>query len=254
MRMRRRALHACVALALLGALAALWAIAATGQPASGPRETVNQRFTAKRGGVATGLSFTGRFHAAGNSQGQPPFLERMVMHPPRGMRYDTNVPARCTASDAELQVLGPKACPPESRIGGGTAEGLILVPGAHSFVFDHFKHPVDILNNKNQQIVLVESEGSTVVRGHLRPNGSWVFDLPTCFPHPPAGGCADQYVVQLVTTSVIPRHTRTVKGRLRSYATTPPTCPARGYWKTVVALRWSDGTADNVATRQPCRS
>ena len=253
MRMRRRAFHACASLALLGASAAVWAIAATGQPGSGPRETVNQRFTAKRGGVATGLSFTGRFHAAGDSQGQPPFLERMVMHPPRGMHYHTGVPGRCTASDAELQAGGPSACPANSRLGQGTAEGLFLVPGTSNVVFDHFKHHVDILNNKNEQIVLVHSEGYTVARGELRPNGSWVYDLPTCFPHPPAGGCVDEYIVQLATTSVLPRYTRKVKGRLRSYATTPPRCPARGYWKTVVALRWSDGTADNVATRQPCR-
>jgi hypothetical protein len=251
MRMRRRAVRACVALALLGAPAALWAVGATGRPGSGPRETVNQRFKAKRPGVPTGLSFTGRFHAAGDGHGQPPFLERMVMHPPRGMHYDTSVPGRCTASDAELQAAGPSACPPDSRLGHGTAEGLFLVPGTSNVVFDHFKHHVDILNNRNEQIVLVHSEGYTVTRGELR-HGSWVYDLPTCFPHPP-GGCVDEYIVQLRTISVLPRHTRKVNGRIRSYATTPRRCPARGYWKTVVVLSWSDGNRDKVATTQPCR-
>jgi hypothetical protein len=250
--MRRRALSACLGLLLLGAPLALWSGAASGRPGTGPRETVNQRFTAERPGAPTGLSFVGRFHAAGDQQGRPPFLRRMVAHPPRGMRYDTGVPARCTASDAELQTLGPAACPPESRIGHGTAEGLILVPGAHDLVFDHFKHPVDILNNKDQQIVLVESEGSTVVRGRFRRDGAISYQLPTCFPHPPTGGCLDEYVVQLVTSSVLPVYKRRVNGRVRSYATTPPSCPARGYWKTVVSLRWSDGTADKVATAQPC--
>ena len=250
--MRRRALRACLGLLLLGVPLALWSGAAAGRPGSGPRETVNQRFTTERAGAPTGLSFVGRFHAAGDQQGRPPFLERMVMHPPRGMRYHTGVPGRCTASDAELQVGGPSACPPDSHLGQGTAEGLFLVPGTNDVVFDHFKHPVDILNNKDEQIVLVHSEGYTVARGELRPNGSWVYELPTCFPHPPSG-CVDEYIVQLATSSVLPRYTRKVKGRVRSYATTPPSCPARGYWKTVVALRWSDGTADNVATRQPCR-
>jgi len=250
--MRGAVVRAGLVLAALVVPCAAWIAGAGARPGSGPRETVNQRFTTQRPGTPAGLRFAGHFHAADDPKGTPPYLRRMVVHPPRGMRYDTSVPGRCTASDAQLAALGPAACPPDSHIGHGRAEGLFQEPVGHDFLIDHFRHHTDIFNNTDEQIVLVESEGSTVVRGRLRPDGSMVFATPTCFPHPPAGGCADEYIVQLVTSSTIPRYVRTVKRHTRSYATTPPSCPARGYWKTVVVLSWSDGKRDKVATAQPC--
>src|SRR5439155_11352224 len=97
-----------------------------------------------------------------------PYMRRMTFDPPRGMRYDTSVPARCSATDVELQVRGPAACPAGSRIGGGTAEGLFWEPFAHSFVFDHYKHTLDVMNNANEQVVLLKSEGFTFARGRIR--------------------------------------------------------------------------------------
>jgi hypothetical protein len=235
------------------ALSALWAAGAAPQPGKGPRETVDQRFTTTRPGAPTGMRFEATYHAAGDRKGNPPYLRRQVQYPPRGMRFDTSVPKRCTASDAELQLSGPSACPAGSLLGRGSTAGIFMVPFSEDAVFHRFRHRMYVLNNTNEQIVLVESEGFTVVRGKIRPDGAIVFTPPSCFPTPPAGGCADDYIVQLETTTHLRPYTKTVNGRVRSYATTPPKCPARGYWRSVVRFRWSDGTADSVATRQPCR-
>ena len=167
---------------VLCAVSVLWVTCAAAQPVTGPRETVDQVFTTTRPGSPTGLSYTGSYHAAGDPQGNPPYMRRMVFYPPRGMRYDTSVPARCSATDLELEVRGPDACPAGSRLGGGTAEGLFFEPIAHGFVFDHYNHTVDVVNNANQQIMLIQSEGFTVVRGQIRPDGSIDFAPPTCFP------------------------------------------------------------------------
>jgi hypothetical protein len=218
-RTRHPVLRASLLVLLLLALSALWAAGASAQPGSGPRETVNQRFTTTHPNSPTGGSFSGRFHAAGDPDGNPPYLRRMVFYPPRGMRYDTSVPERCTASDVELQILGGAACPPGSRLGGGTTEGLIMEPVAHDFVFDHYQHRVDVFNNTNEQIVLVNSEGSTVVRGRIRPNGSIAFALPTCFPTVPMTECVDDYIIQLKTSTTLPPYTRKSRGRVH---TTPP--------------------------------
>ena len=235
------------------ALFALWAAGAAAQPGSGPRETVDQTFTTTRPGSPTGLGWSGVYHAAGDPKGNPPFMRRMVFYPPAGMRYDTSVPDRCTAPDVVLQAMGPDACPPGSRLGTGMAEGYVFMPFAHSVVFDHFKHTVDVLNNANEQILLIRSEGFTVVRGRLRPDGSMEFDPPTCFPAPPIGGCVDDYVLQLGSSTFLPAYTRTSGGRTRSYATTPPTCPARRYWSTTVRFWWADGSVDSVVSKQPCK-
>jgi hypothetical protein len=234
------------------ALLAVCAVSATAQPSVGPRESVDQSFTTTRPNAPTGVGYTGVYHAAGDPHGNPPYLRRMIFSPPRGMRYDTSVPDRCSAPDVELEVLGPDACPAGSRLGGGTTEGLFYEPIGHLFVVDHFHHVLDVLNNANEQILLVESEGFTVVRGRMRPDGSIEFDPTTCFPAPPAGGCVDDYILQLKSSSSLPPYTRTSRGRVRSYATTPPTCPAVGYWSTTLRYWWSDGSADRVVSRQPC--
>jgi hypothetical protein len=240
-----------ISVSLLGAIWALCAPGAAAQPASGPRETVNQQFTTTHPGTPTGLSFTGTFHAAGDPSGNPPYMRRVVFDPPRGMRYHTGVPALCTAPDPALQVLGPSACPAASRLGTGTAEGIFYEPVAHDFILDHFKHRLFVLNGKRQQILLVKSEGYTVVRGHIRDDGSLAFSTPSCFPAPPTG-CADDYILQLATSTTIAKYTRVVNGQLRTYARTPSRCPDRGYWRTRFHFSWSDGSRDTVVSRQPC--
>jgi len=239
---------------LIAVISALGAVGAPAQAGSGPRENVDQRFTTTRPGTPTGFHFSASYHAAGEADGPPPVLKRMVFTPPHGLRYDTSVPARCTASDAELQMLGPDACPPGSQIGTGTVEGLILVPFAHDVVFDHFKHDTYLMNAANEQIVLIKSEGFSVVRGKIRRDGTMVWNLPACFPRPPGGNCADDHILQLKTASTIAPYTKTSGGRVHSYAITPPTCPRGGYWRTTVRYEWADGSIDRVPTRQPCGS
>jgi hypothetical protein len=238
---------------LVGAIGALWTASAVAQPASGPRETVDQEFTTTSPATPTGLKFTATYHGAGDPSGNPPFMRRMVFDPPGTMRFHTGVPPQCAASDPELQLLGPDACPAGSVLGTGTAEGLILEPVAHDFVFDHFKHDLYVVNGRRQQIVLIKSEGYTVLRGRIRDDGSQVFTPPTCFPAPPTGRCVDDYVVQLGTSTDLPEYTRMIDGKIRSYATTPSTCPDGGYWRTRIHFDWSDGARDSVVSRQPCQ-
>jgi hypothetical protein len=235
------------------AAAAAMPAAAGAQPGHGPRATVDQTFTAVRPNRPTGLGWSGSYHAAGDPKGKPPYLRRMVFHSPKGLRYDTSVPARCTASDAELAMQGPDACPAASRIGGGKVEGIFYYPFQESVVFDHYKHDAIVLNNTNQQIVLVKSEGYTVQRGTIHPDNSIEFNPTTCFPASPTGKCVDDYILQLKSSTVIPRYTKTTGGRTRGYATTPPKCPKSGYWRTTVRFWWANGAIDDVVTKQPCK-
>jgi hypothetical protein len=237
---------------LLLAVSGIGAAGATAEPVSFPRGTVDWTFTTTSAGSPTGTSFSGKFHAAGDEQGYPPYSTRNTFHPPAGFRYDTSVPDQCTASDLELQLLGPEACPPGSKLGEGTVDGILQSPFAHEIELTHFTLRQYIFNNAGEQIVLVESTpGYTVSRGKFMPDGSLDFVHPTCFPLPPTG-CLDDNIVLLSETGVISPYTRATPDGVRSYATTPPTCPASGYWSTTIDLYWSDGSVDNVVTRQPC--
>src|SRR3954451_6060841 len=119
--------------AMRAAAAALFAFAllaapAAAEPGSGPRETVDQSYTATSPAAPTGLGFSSSYHAAGDPSAPPPAMKRMVFYPPAGFRFDTSVPGQCAATDAELELRGPAACPPDSRLGDGTTEGLFLYP------------------------------------------------------------------------------------------------------------------------------
>jgi hypothetical protein len=234
------------------ALLALCPSGAAALPASGPREDVNQSLTTTRPGTPAGVKFSGVYHAAGNRRGNPPYLEKMVFYPPKGMRYDTSVPAKCTANDAELEAFGKSACPAASRIGGGLAQGIFYYPFTQT-IFDRYRHTLDVLNNTNEQILLVNAEGSAVTRGRIRPDGSILFVTQTCFPEPPTG-CATDYIRQLRAATSVARYTRASNGRVRSYVTTPPRCPRSGFWRTTIKFWWKGGAVDSVVTKQPCRS
>ena len=160
--------------------------------------------------------------------------------------YDTSVPARCSASDVELETLGAAACPAGSRLGGGTTTTKFLGGFPSTATLDFF-------NNTHEQIILVRSPVlSTVSRGHIARDGSVEFASPTCFPYIQPPGCAVDTVLQLQSSITVPAYTRVSKGVLRSYLTTPASCPAAGNWENPIRLWWSDGSVDTVVTQNPC--
>jgi hypothetical protein len=83
----------------------------------------------------------------------------------------------------------------------------LLIPSNDDFIFHEFVHPLHVLNNADEQIVLIESEGYTVVRGRFRSDGALDWQLPTCFPNVSGTDCADDHVRQLSTESVLPPYT-----------------------------------------------
>jgi hypothetical protein len=234
-------------LAIQLALAALLtcAAAAAAQPVSGPRETVDNRLTTTRPNSPTGFTYRATYHAAGDPKGRPPYMRKMISYAPPGLRYDTSVPARCTASDLELAARGAAACPAASRVGGGTTDGLWLDRFASTL-------KVDVFNNAGQQIFVVASPGeASVSRGTIQPDGSVEFASPTCYPV--TDPCPFDNALHLGSSITVPPYTRRIGGRLRSYYTTPPRCPTSSSWKVPIRFWWSDGAVDTVVVKQPCR-
>ena len=225
---------------IVGAIA-VWPAAAAGEPVTFAHGTIDQRWTTTQPGAPTGGHFTGTYHAAGDPSGDPPYMRRMTFHPPAGTRADTSVPERCTASDAELSVRGPTACPEASRIGGGTVQGKAM--GSETTL------PVDVFNNTDEIVMVISSPGVfTVSRGRLAPDGSQQFDSPTCYPSVNVAGCPVDNALQLGSDVTMDAYVRDG----RAYMTTPPTCPDSGSWETTVRFWWADGSEDTVVTRQPC--
>ena len=220
---------------------------ASAQPGVFAHGTVEQLFTTAQPGAPAGFTFTGSYHAAGDASADPPYMRKMVFYPPLGTRYDTRVPARCTASDTELQLRGPAACPAGSQIGKGTSSGKVL--GTFQGTLDTY-----LFNNAGEQILVGATPGLwTVGRGRIGPDGSITYAFPTCFPNFDPPGCPVDDVLQLASTMNAPAVTRTSDGTTRGYVTTPPTCPASGQWDTTIKFWWADGSQDTAVTQTPCR-
>ena len=137
---------------------------------------VESSYATTRANAPSGGSYFGRYHAAGDPAGRPPYMQRMVFYNPSGARRDTSVPERCRATDLELALRGAEACPAGSRLGGGrTITSFMEQPPTE----------VDsvLFNNENEQIILARSPlVATVARGRIGPDGSIEFASPTCFP------------------------------------------------------------------------
>src|SRR4051812_39449908 len=109
---------------MLFVAAGAWPAWSAATPVSGPHETVDQQFTTTQANAPTGFVYNGTYHAAGDPNGNPPYMRKMVTYNPAGQRFDTSVPKRCTASDAELMTQGAAACPAGSKVGAGTASAV----------------------------------------------------------------------------------------------------------------------------------
>ena len=222
---------ACAALALPASAAA--------EPVTFAHGTIDSGYTTTQPGAPTGMDYTGTYHAAGDPSGDPPYMRRMTSHPPAGYRYDTSVPERCTASDLQLQLEGPSACPEGSRLGGGTARA--------KFMGEENELEIEVFNNTGEQVMLVRSPIITsVARGKIGPDNSITFSSPTCFPS--LVTCPVDNALQLGSKVFFPAYVR--EGR--AYTTTPAKCPKAGHWRTLVRFWWADGTEDAVTTKQPC--
>src|SRR2546423_15624628 len=113
--MRRSIIRALILLSLVWAPSALWAPVAAAQPGIGPRETIDQQFTTKKPNSPTGLTFSASINGAGDETARPPFMRRLVIHPPPGMVYATSAPDPAGASDLQRQLQGAAAGPPRRR-------------------------------------------------------------------------------------------------------------------------------------------
>jgi hypothetical protein len=239
-------LRAILALALT--LAAIPAAPAAAAPVSGPHETIDNQLTTTRPNAPSGFTYTGVYHAAGNPNANPPYMRKMVSYNPGGSRFDTSVPARCTASDLQLEARGTAACPSGSWLGGGTTTTAFLGGSMPNTA------RLDLFNNTNEEIILVQSPGLTTVdRGTIFPDGSVEFSNPTCFPYLQPPGCTVDDVLELGSHVVVPAYTTRSNGVMRSWLTTPPTCPSSRYWANPYRFWWADGSVDTVVVHEPCR-
>jgi hypothetical protein len=229
---------------MAGRLAALLAVAMAGTPAAAyaaPRVDYRQAFTTSKPGKSTGTDVWILYKNPNDPKGKPVRIRREEFTLPAGTTYDQTVVPDCTASDAEILLLGMSACPPASHI--GASQGATSMSG-----FGSGEDPIDmdfwddagvlVLWGRSHQFPAI----GAVARGHQKGQ-TMTIDIPASPGGPPDGESAVRRV-----HNVFPARSA---GK-RAFVRTPPKCPRSRVWTFRAKFTFADGAVERDVYRMRC--
>lgn len=188
----------------------------------------------------TALEIHVRYMHPDDPNAKPPPLTKATFALPAGTLIDNNARPRCTATDAEFQLLGRDACPAESQVGTGTLtvmEGLPSDPSTYDSTF---------FNGDGEIVELVSVPGTNVTAGldRLKISGSTLTANPPFLPGGPPDG----------RTAVREINAKFDAGPAgaRPYIVSPSSCPDSGVWTSRGSFDFADGGSSTVESSSPC--
>ena len=206
-----------------------------------PRVDYEQTFSTPAPGAATGVDTRIVYSHPDDPNAKPIPVRREVFTYPKGTKFDGSAVPDCTASDLELQVFGPAACPPESRIGGGD-EGTFMT----GFGPDETAMEIDIFDDGSVFVVLGNPTELPPLRQATRARRQGrviTVDAPRMPGGPPDGESAIRRVHNVIDARSL--------GEL-AYIRAPAKCPPSGVWKFKASFTFADGVVEKAAHRMPC--
>lgn len=226
------------------ALAMVAAASVTGMAQAQSRQNAGLGFTTATPGASTGLSLSIDYFDPARPGSKPYAVQTVVQQLAAGARFDTSVPAACTASDAQLIAQGPSACPSGSIVGTGS---IVLDTGAA--VMREIPNKLTFLNAPGQLLLLTETTNQpggarTVTHGQVREGRSVRTDVPPVPGTPPPDSFT---AIKTVRGDIKP-----VSRGARRYITTPTTCPSVGHWTNRTIFTYRDGVTQPTNTSAPC--
>lgn len=252
--------------ALAAALAASCSAAALAPVLAGAepeQASLHASFTPNRLGVSTTIGFG--FHLRTAAGLAPPPLTSVVLRMPAGMNYTLTTLGLSICKPAVLAALGPAGCPPNSRLGSGSA--LVEVPfGTGS---GHELPEIQAVSGPpsrdGNMVVLFYANGESPVSaqltfaGEVRPDsGAFGSQLSTAVPLIPSVPNGPGVSIVDVNATIGPAgltYYRHVHGRLRPFHPlgigVPERCP-RGGFPFSAAFVFQDGSTANASASVPC--
>jgi RTX calcium-binding nonapeptide repeat (4 copies) len=209
---------------------------------AGARQSATVRFSERQPHTPSALSIDIDYVNPDDPSGKPPAVRTIVVELAGGARFDTTVPGRCPASDAQLMAQGPGACPADSQVGGGYIRIDTGFPGDARFV----EEDLTLLNAANQLIFLFRDRrtGARLSSRATIDGGTATTSAPPLPGAPPDGGAIDVVVERL---NAIPGNSPG-----RGYVVTPAGCPSSGAWTNSIRFTYADGVSQTVHTSSPC--
>ncbi len=238
----------CVATASSG-------LAATTRPEHTPRTKLSATFVPKRLGAPTTIGLV--LKIAQPTQLTPPPLSTIDVSYPRDLSFATSGLGLAACDPAALEALGSEVCPPNSRMGSGTATaevpfGLYVLP--EKIALSLFAGP----STDGYLHLLILAEGATPVMGRVQLKavllpGHLRIEVPR-IPSLPGG--ADVAFTSLTATlgGSLTYYERS-RGHTIAYQPKgvglPNRCPAGG-WRLQGKLAFLDGQRSQAQTTISC--
>jgi hypothetical protein len=227
------------------------------------RASLRASFTPDRLEASTTIRFG--FHLQTASGLAPPPLQSVVLHMPAGMDYTLTTLGLSTCRPARLQAGGVKSCPPNSRLGSGSA--LVEVPfgtgsGHEIPEIQAVSGPPSSAGN---MVVLFYANGEFPVSAQLvfsgevlSDSGAFGSELATTVPLIPSVPNGPDVSIVDVNATIGPAgltYYHHVHGRLRPFRPlgigVPERCP-RGGFPFGASFAFQDGSSASAATTVPC--
>ena len=228
----------------IAAAIATFAFNAIPADAAGPRQAASLTYTSQAPGTPTGFVGDMRFQNPENPGLKPHTLKAMVVRSPAGAVIDTTVPPQCHASDAQLMIQGPDACPRETQIGWGLS---VTDNGGGGPLPRYSEAAITSFNNQNEVVGVGVPKQlpalKLIVRTKIQGSTS-----TTSFPLFPGVPPPDPYTPFKRLYMVMSPYARDG----RAYVRTPPTCPRVGYWTITGEFTYVDGVTQAVESHSPC--
>jgi hypothetical protein len=224
--------------------------------------SLHASFTPDRLGAPTTISFG--FRLATTEGLAPPPVTHLDLEMPAGMNYTTTTLGLAICQPSTLQTGGPAACPPNSRLGSGTA--LVEVPfGTGGGQEIPEVQAVAGPSPGGNLVILFYANGLFPISAQLAFTGEVLPDtgrfgsqLATTVPLVASVPYGPDVSIVSVTTTIGPSHLtyyRHVHGRLVPFrprgVSVPERCP-RGGFPFAAAFSFQDGTSTTARTTVPC--
>jgi hypothetical protein len=246
--------------ALLTAL--LCSLAPAGAQAVTELASLRASFSPDRLGAPTTIAFS--FHLETTEGIAPPPLTSLVLRIPAGMNYTGTTLGLATCQPSALQARGPAGCPPNSRLGYGSA--LVEVPFGTGQ--GHEIPEIQAVSGPSPRgnlVVLFYANGLYPVYAQLAFSGEVLPDtgrygsqLATNVPLVSSVPGGPDVSIVSVQTTIGPSHLiyyKHVHGRLVAFrprgVAVPERCPHGGF-PFAASFAFQDGSRTSATTTVPC--
>ncbi len=267
----RKRLTAAIAAAALVPAAGAWTAPAPGLPtvkqataadAAVEQASLHATFSPDRLGASTTIAFG--FHLQTTDGLAPPPLQSVVLHMPAGLNYTLTTLGLSICQPAVLQARGPAGCPPNSRVGSGSAIVEVPFGTGSGHEIPEIQAVVGPSHNGNM-VVLFYANGQTpvfaqlVFQGEVLPDsGLFGSQLATSVPLISSVPNGPDVSIVEVKSTIGPAgltYYKHVHGRSVSFKPTgvgvPERCPKGGF-PFSASFAFEDGSNASASTTVPC--